>query len=207
MVLDIRKPPRVYGGTASVEWAAGPTSHTARRMERYFHLFSYTAGLAVSVTLYLMVRPALTAAGRATHMQWLLAIHMFRYFGFTALLPGVFDLERAGFSRPYLMQVAWGDVGACVMAIALIHVWRRRLAWATAATWVFSVYGILDYLNAAATITPKIKDPNLIGPFGWYIFTVFLPAWLVTHGAIVLLLVRRDADIPAEHARATLGRG
>jgi hypothetical protein len=160
-------------------------------MEQYFHIFSYTAGLAVFATLYVMVRPSLLRGGTATHVQWLTAIHMFRYFGFTALLPGVFDLEKAGFSRAYLAQVAWGDVIACVLAIGVIHAWRLRARWAPAATWVFSVYGILDYLNAAATITPQIKDPNLIGPFGWYIFTVFLPAWLVSHVAIVLVLLRR----------------
>ncbi len=140
------------------------------------------------------LRPALLAQGRSRHLQWLLSIHLLRYFGFAALLPGVFDLGRAGFTHDYLAQVAWGDYVACLLALAAVSALRWQSSAAVPLVWVFNVVGTLDYLNAGGSITPKIHDPNLIGPFGWYIFTVFLPAWLVSHVAIFYVLLRvRDA--------------
>lgn len=65
--------------------------------------------------------------------------------------------------------------------------------------WFFNLVGTLDYLNAAARVTPGIHDANILGPFGWIILTVFLPAWLVSHVAIFgVLLSNRRAPAPRE---------
>jgi hypothetical protein len=57
---------------------------------------------------------------------------------------------------------------------------RLRIGFA----WIFNVVGSLDYLNAAARVTPSIHDANILGPFGWILLTVLLPVWLVSHVAI-----------------------
>lgn len=70
-----------------------------------------------------------------------------------------------------------------------------RVRFRIPAPWIFNVFGILDYLNAGARVTPAIQDANILGPFGWIVMTVMLPAWLVSHVAIFLVLWQ------PEHAR------
>ncbi len=153
-----------------------------------FHIVGYLFGLAAFLSIYLALRPALIAQGPRTHLTVLLSIHFFRYFGLTALLPGVFNLKPAGFSDAYLTQIMAGDVLAAVLALAAATALQLRVSWAITAVWVFNVIGTLDYLNAAARVTPSIHDANILGPFGWIVITIFLPAWLVSHIAIFAVL-------------------
>lgn len=159
-----------------------------------FHIIGYLLGLAAFTAIYLSLRPSLNAKDRDVHLKALIPIHFFRYFGLTALLPGVFDLAPAGFSEGYLTQIMIGDVVAAILALVSFVLLQMRATYALAAVWIFNVFGTLDYLNAAARVTPSIHDANILGPFGWIVMTVFLPAWLVSHVAIfVVLLQRRDA--------------
>lgn len=154
----------------------------------YFHLVGYTFGFLGFLLIYWSVKRPLVAMGRDVHLKTLISIHFFRYFGLTALLPGVFDLAPAGFTREYLVQIMAGDVivaATALIAFALVQLRSRgRIAFA----WFFNVVGTLDYLNAAARVTPAIQDANMLGPLGWIIVTVLLPAWLVSHVAIFLVL-------------------
>lgn len=158
----------------------------------YFHLIGYTFGLLGFATVYWAVRAPLAARGRDLHLKVLLPIHFLRYFGLTAMLPGIFNLAPAGFSEDYLFQIMLGDV--VVAALALVAFWlfqtgsRLRIGFA----WVFNIIGTLDYLNAAARVTPAIHDANIPGPLGWLVITVLLPAWLVSHVAIFLVLLSSE---------------
>ena len=167
-----------------------------------FHIIGYLFGLAGFATLYLAIRPALIAKGRDAHLKALLTVHFFRYFGLTALLPGVFDLARGGFTLDYLFQIMAGDVLAAVFALGTFWVVQAGAQWRIAAVWVFNVIGTLDYLNAGAQVTPAIHDANILGPFGWIVMTVCLPAWLVSHVAIFTVLLRgKDASKVIAKAR------
>lgn len=168
--------------------------------KEYFHIVGYMFGLAAFATLYVSVRPALAAQGREAHLKALIAIHFFRYFGLTALLPGVFNLSPAGFSEAYLTQIMAGDVLVAVLALASAWLLQARAPMAIAAVWAFNVIGLLDYLNAGARVTPAIHDANILGPFGWIVMTVMLPAWLVSHIAIFLVLLRPDSRAAATRA-------
>ncbi len=161
-----------------------------------FHIIGYLFGLAAFASIYLSLRPLLVAKGRETHLKALIPIHFFRYFGLTALLPGVFDLAPAGFSEDYLTQVMAGDVAAAVLALVAFLLLQIRAGAAIGAVWIFNVFGTLDYLNAAARVTPRIHDANILGPFGWIVLTVFLPAWLVSHVAIFFVLGRPGRSKP-----------
>ena len=156
--------------------------------KEYFHIVGYLFGLASFTAIYLSLRPALLERGRETHLKGLLVVHFFRYFGLTALLPGVFDLAPAGFSEGYLTQIMARDMLAAVLALGSFTLLQVRAAPRIAAVWLFNVFGLLDYLNAAARVTPSIHDANILGPFGWIVITVFLPAWLVSHVAIFFVL-------------------
>ena len=167
----------------------------------YFHLVAYTFGMAAFALIYAAVRRPLAEMGRDAHLKALISIHFFRYFGLTALLPGVFDLAPAGFSRDYLFQIMAGDVLVALLALisfALIQFGSPiRIGFA----WLFNVIGALDYLNAAARVTPSIHDANILGPFGWILLTVILPAWLVSHIAIFFVLMSGERSA-GQHASA-----
>ena len=160
-----------------------------------FHLIGYGFGVAAFVAIYLSVRPALIERGRDAHLKALIPIHFFRYFGLTALLPGVFNLAPVGFSQDYLTQIMVGDVIAAALALATFAALLWRSSWRIPAVWAFNIFGTLDYLNAGAQVTPAITDANVLGPFGWIIMTVFLPAWLVSHIAIFAALLKRERPL------------
>jgi len=153
-----------------------------------FHIIGYMLGLAAFVSIYLSARPSLARLSRTTQLKLLLPIHFFRYFGLTALLPGVFNLAPAGFSHDYLVQIMAGDVIASFLALLSFLLLHARPSLGIPAVWLFNVFGTLDYLNAGARVTPAIHDANILGPFGWIVMTVMLPAWLVSHVAIFIAL-------------------
>lgn len=156
-----------------------------------FHIVGYMLGLAAFASIYLGFRPRFAAWGRDEHLKMLMPVHFFRYFGLTALLPGVFNLAPAGFSEAYLVQIMAGDVIAAVLALISFTLLCTRSSLAIPAVWVFNIFGTLDYLNAGARVTPAIHDANILGPFGWIVMTVMLPAWLVSHIAIFAVLLAR----------------
>lgn len=166
--------------------------------KEYFHLVGYTFGLAAFAMIYWSLRPSLVANGRDAHLKALTSVHFFRYFGLTALLPGVLNLAPAGFSEAYLRQIMAGDVLVAVLALVGFALLQLRSGSRILFAWAFNIIGTLDYLNAAARVTPAIQDANILGPFGWIIVTVLLPAWLVSHIAIFAVLFKKgDVQSPA----------
>lgn len=160
----------------------------------YFHLVGYNFGLIAFVLAYIALRPSLLGIGRDAHLKVLISVHFFRYFGLTALLPGVFDLSPAGFSQDYLTQIMAGDVLVAALALVSFALFLVKSKWRIGFAWMFNIVGTLDYMNAAARVTPAIQDANILGPFGWIILTVMLPLWLVSHIAIFFVLLRKAAS-------------
>lgn len=157
---------------------------------QYFHLVGYTFGMLAFAMIYWAFHATLAAKGRDAQLKALIPIHFFRYFGLTAMLPGVFNLAPAGFSEAYLFQIMAGDVLVAALALIAFALVQLNSPWRIGFAWAFNIIGTLDYLNAAAQVTPAIHDANILGPFGWIILTVMLPAWLVSHAAIFLALAR-----------------
>ncbi|OQW48064.1 MAG: hypothetical protein A4S16_06885 [Proteobacteria bacterium SG_bin6] len=163
----------------------------------YFHLVGYGFGFAAFAMLYWGVRASLVARGRDAHLKALLPIHFFRFFGLTAMLPGVFNLAPAGFSEGYLFQIMAGDVLVAALALVAFALFQLGSPLRIGFAWLFNLVGTLDYLNAAARVTPSVHDANILGPFGWIILTVMLPAWLVSHAAIFAVLLSKPARTTA----------
>ncbi|NIJ08724.1 hypothetical protein FHS31_002345 [Sphingomonas vulcanisoli] len=113
----------------------------------YFHLVGYTIALAGFAMIYLSVRPRLVDSGRDGHLKALIPVHFFRYFGLTALLPGIFDLAPAGFSQDYLFQIMAGDVLVAVLALISFALLLMRSPVRIVFAWIFNIVGTLDYLN------------------------------------------------------------
>jgi hypothetical protein len=134
----------------------------------------------------------LSAQGFAALFSFLASIHLFRLIGLIALLPQHLDPAPFGFSQGYLLQVAWGDAAAAVLAAIAIWAvqggWKSAMAWA----WAFVVVGTLDTLNAGPQFILAIHDQTLVGALGWLILTIYVPGLLVTEAVLVWLLVRQS---------------
>lgn len=161
----------------------------------FFHLVGYTFGLAGFAMVYWSLRPRLLMQGRDAHLKALIPIHFLRYFGLTAMLPGVFNLAPAGFSEGYLFQIMAGDVLVAALALIAFALVQTGSPARIGFAWLFNIIGTLDYLNAAARVTPAIHDANILGPLGWLVITVLLPAWLVSHLAIFAVLTMRGEKV------------
>jgi hypothetical protein len=146
---------------------------------------------SIFTLLVLQMRSRLAAMGQSKHLIALLSVHLFRYLGLIALLPGIFDLSSLGFTRSYLAQVAYGDFIAGLLAIASIVAILRQWKYTIPLIWFFNIFGFLDLANAGISMAPKIQDPNILGGLGWSIFTVYLPAVIVSHIAIFILLLKQ----------------
>ena len=136
---------------------------------------------------YLM--PWLASLSRREALTRLVLVHTFRYLGLAFLIPGVTaEHLDARFADP----AAYGDLLAAVLA--LLAIIALRLGWSVGVplVWIFNLVGFLDLLNALFQGVRFV--PN--GHFGstYFIPAVVVPALLVTHVAIFVLLVRRGAD-------------
>jgi hypothetical protein len=145
--------------------------------------------VAFGLTAHWYVMPWLKSVSRTRALTPLLLLHSFRYIGLAFLIPGVTaQALDASFANP----AAYGDLLAAVLAlIALIAV---RLNWSVAMPlmWVFNIEGTegtLDLLNALVQGVQRVS----VGALGatYFIPTVAVPALLVTHFMMFVLLVRQ----------------
>jgi hypothetical protein len=157
----------------------------------YLMYVSVGIGLLAWATVVRMNWARLQRQGFAALFSFLASLHLFRLIGLVALLPQHLDPAPFGFSHGYLLEVAWGDAAAAVLAAIAIWAvqggWRSALAWA----WTFVVVGTLDTLNAGPQFILAIHDQTLVGALGWLILTVYVPGLLVTEAVLVWLLVRQ----------------
>ena len=150
-----------------------------------FLISAFFSLLASVVAARLWIWPRLRMMERTDALAPLVAPHMLlRTLGLSFLVPGVVSpLLPAAFAEP----AAYGDLVACVLAIAATLALSRRARWALALVWVFNVWGTADLLYAV--YQARAFAPGLLGA-AFFIPTAIVPAVLVTHGLIFLLLLR-----------------
>lgn len=128
--------------------------------------------------------PELRLRPRAEALRPLLTLHSFRFIGLAFLIPGVVspDLPSA-FAHP----AAYGDLIATILA--LLSLLLLRGAAGIAATWIFSVWGLADILNAFYQAN---HAGLLAGQLGgaYFLPTVIVPLLLITHGLAFRILLR-----------------
>jgi hypothetical protein len=122
------------------------------------------------------------------------------------LLPGILDLSSLEVSNSFANQMAYGDLITGLLAIAAIVAIRRQASLATPLIWVFSIFGLLDLLNVGIVVMPPMANPNILGPFGWILFTVYLPALILTHVLIIRLMLRGSRETSNEINRTRLSQ-
>jgi hypothetical protein len=120
----------------------------------------------------------------------LLLVHLARVLGLTLLVPGVVD---PNLPRDFAVPAAYGDLIAAGLALLSIVALRTRQRFALAVVWIFTLEGVGDLVNAFVQGN-RIELYRYELGAGWYIFTVVVPALLVTHFMIAARLVRHARE-------------
>ena len=144
--------------------------------------------LSFSLIAKWYVMPVVSSVTRADALIPLLLLHSFRHIGMAFLIPGVTSEALAPrFANP----AAYGDLLAA--ALALIAIMALRLRWTIAMplVWIFNIEGSLDLLNALFQGFLYTSNGHLGATY--FIPAVIVPALLVTHVVIFVLLLRRDS--------------
>ena len=139
------------------------------------------------------VSPRLARLSREEAIQPLLVPHVFRHLGMVFLLPTV-----VGHALPsaFAVPAAYGDLAAGLLALTALAALRARARVALALTWLFSLEGLVDLVNA---LYQGVTHDVALGA-AYYIPIVAVPALLLTHVMIVRILlegVGARAHLPA----------
>ena len=134
--------------------------------------------------------PELRLRQRAEALQPLLILHSFRFIGLAFLVPGVVspDLPSA-----FAQSAAYGDVIASILA--LLSLLSLPGATGIVMTWIFSIWGTADLLDAFY----QANHAGLIaGQLGatYFIPTFVVPILLITHGLAFRILLQTQ-NVPA----------
>ena len=138
------------------------------------------------------VMPALRTLPLARALTPLLLFHSSRFIGLSFLVPGV---TSEPLDPRFADHAAYGDLVAAVLALLSILALRQGWVIAVPLVWVFSVQGILDLINAVGRGVVYVPT----GDFGatYFIPAVAVPALLVSHVVIIILLLRRERSMTA----------
>ncbi len=133
------------------------------------------------------VMPVLLKLPRANAFVPLLLFHCFRFVGLAFLIPGVTAKPLdPRFSNP----AAYGDLLAALLAFLAILALRRKWRLAILLVWIFNIEGTVDLLNAMTQGLLFLRGGALGATY--FIPMVVVPALLVTHVMIFMLLLRDE---------------
>jgi len=153
-----------------------------------FGLSALSSMLSAIVLATFYLWPWLRIIDRNKALVTLVAPHMFlRFLGLSFLVVGVVSPSLpAAFAKP----AAYGDLVAGILAIAAMIALANGASWATAAVWIFNVWGAADFLFGFYR-GAQLRVPAAAGVFGaaYYIPTLIVPPLLVTHFLIFRLLI------------------
>jgi hypothetical protein len=142
------------------------------------------AGWIVAASL---IWPWLATADRRQALLVLVAPHMvLRFIGLSFFVPGtVSEALPVRWSVP----AGYGDLVAGVLAIVATLGLHCDAGWATAAVWIFNVWGATDLLFAFYRGARARLNPSSLGA-AFYIVTSVVPMLLVSHALVFALLLR-----------------
>jgi hypothetical protein len=104
------------------------------------------------------------------------------------LFPGVVSPELPS---AVSIAAAWGDVGAAILALFSIAALTWGWSFAIPLVWIFNLWGTIDLLYAYYNGIVLDIEPGLFGA-AFYIPTTIVPALLVIHALIFLILLRTE---------------
>ena len=135
--------------------------------------------------------PRLSEVRTEEALQPLLLLHSFRHIGLMFLAGGaVQSTLPSAFAQP----AAFGDLAASLLAF--LALFALRLGWngALGLVWLFNAVGTLDLVNAVSRGVLHDAASGMGATF--WIPSIIVPALLVTH-ALIFLLLARELRSPA----------
>ncbi len=141
--------------------------------------------LAFSLVAKWYILPRLAGVPVRTALQPFLLLHSFRHIGLMFLASGAVNTTLpTAFAQP----AAWGDLAASILAFGSLLALRRGWGAALGLVWVFNVVGTLDLFNAVSRGVMHNAADGMGATF--WIPSVVVPALLVTHALVFVLLAR-----------------
>ena len=134
--------------------------------------------------------PELRLRQRAEALQPLLILHSFRFIGLAFLVPGVVSPDLPS---TFAQSAAYGDVIAATLA--LLSLISLPSAAGIAITWIFSLWGTADLLNAFYQANHAGLVAGQLGAT-YFIPTFVVPLLLVSHGLVFRILLQTQ-NVPA----------
>ena len=136
---------------------------------------------------------------RAEALRPLLIVHRVRFIGLAVRGPGVVSPDvPAAFAHP----AAYGDLIAAILALISLRLLPSTAG--VAATWIFSVWGSVDILNAFYQANHAGLLAGQLG-VAFFLPTVIVPLLLITHGLVFRILLQpQHQPAPAMQARRRL---
>lgn len=145
--------------------------------------------LAFALIAKWYIVPRLREVPTARALEPLLLLHSFRHIGLMFLADGA---VKSSLPTAFAQPAAWGDLAASVLAfVALLGV-RRDWSAALPLVWVFNVVGTLDLINAVGRGVLHAAADGMGATF--WIPSILVPALLVTHVLVFVLLVRASRE-------------
>ncbi len=150
----------------------------------YFFVSIAFALIAWSIVARLYLWPRLQQLERAKALRPILILHSFRFEGLAFLVPGVVagDIPSA-----FAHAAAYGDFTAAMLALLSLATLPRRAG--IVITWIFSLWGSADLINAFYQANAGALSAGHLGS-AWFIPTLFVPLLLVTHALAFRILLR-----------------
>jgi hypothetical protein len=135
------------------------------------------------------VAPRLARLPRESALQPLLVVQTFRYIGLGFLAPA---LVRPSLAQTFAVPAALGTTLAAVLALVAIAALRARSRLGIPLAWVVSAVGLVDFANAFV----QARSAGVVSDLGaaYYIPIVVVPAAVVSHVMILLILLRRSGS-------------
>ncbi len=165
-------------------------------MSGLIQLLNFSLSLvAFSLIARWYVLPRLGAAPLRAALEPFLLLHSFRHIGLMFLASGA---VKTTLPTAFAQPAAWGDLATSILAFVSLLALRRGWAGALGLVWVFNVVGTLDLFNAVGRGVMHDAAAGMGATF--WIPSVVVPALLVTHVLVFVLLVRerrREANLGA----------
>jgi len=159
---------------------------TAMNNVTIFWLQLFSSVLLFGLVTAWYVWPALTKLPKNSALIALLFVHVPRYVGMTAVVPGMLDPNLSG---EFLFGVAYGDLVAAALSLASIFALRSNWGFAVALVWVANIWGFADLCKGVFGLL-QLNVPSFhLGSF-WYVYTYYAPLVLVSHLMIFWILIK-----------------
>jgi hypothetical protein len=132
--------------------------------------------------------PRLAGLPLTSALQPLLVVQTLRYVGLSFLAPAV---VKPSLAQTFAVPAALGTTIAAVLALAAIAAIRARSRLGIPLTWIATVVGFVDFVNAFV----QARSAAVVNDLGaaYYIPIVVLPAAVVAEVMMIGLLLRRRA--------------